>query len=159
MSDDDWVKLAMNDDVTVADLLYRLKQAGYQRRQRRAPPPGRAEPPLRLYWSVRQRRSRPLTRQHHHDVEIMKNKKDKKAEPTRASPTTPLSWSGATSVSGGTADGFEESSKPAKPTTTGGARSKVCDRFITHLQSLSESSSLCLYDVVEYGVVFWEFTE
>ncbi|PON81010.1 hypothetical protein TorRG33x02_232400 [Trema orientale] len=111
---DDWVKLAMNDDVTVADFLFRLRKAGYQRR-RRPPPPSPASPPLELYWSVRQRRSKPLIK--------------KKAEPTRASPTTPLSWSGGTSVSGGgaTIDGFEESSKPAKP--TGGARSKVCDGF------------------------------
>ncbi|XP_062089941.1 uncharacterized protein LOC133796447 [Humulus lupulus] len=107
MSDDDWVKLAMNDDVTVADLLFRLRKAGYERR--RPPPPRQASPPLKLYWSVRQRRSKPLK---------------KKTDSTRASPTTPLSWSGATSVSGGCAiDGFEESSKPVKP--TGGARSKV----------------------------------
>ena len=126
MSGDDWVKLAMNDDLTVADLLSRLKQAGYERRV--PPPPSQeAEPPLKLYWSVRQRRSKPLK---------------KKADSTRASPTTPLSWSGATtSVSGcggaATIDGFEESSRPVKP--TGGARSKVCDSFSTALcpESLS----------------------
>ncbi|KAM6602334.1 hypothetical protein CsatA_021943 [Cannabis sativa] len=111
MSDDDWVKLAMNDDVTVADLLFRLRKAGYERR-RRPPPPRQPSPPLKLYWSVRQRRSsKPIVK--------------KKSDSTRASPTTPLSWSGATSVSGGgcAIDGFEESSKPSK--LTGGARSKV----------------------------------
>ncbi|KAF3954740.1 hypothetical protein CMV_019957 [Castanea mollissima] len=38
-------------------------------------------------------------------------------------PTTPLSWSGATSASGGALDGFEESSRLSKPTES--SRSKV----------------------------------
>ncbi|KAL5576085.1 hypothetical protein UlMin_017784 [Ulmus minor] len=107
MSDDDWLKMAATDDALVARLLLRLNRP----KRRRASSP----PPLQLHWSVRQRRSRGVTR--------LQDYVKKKGESTRASPTTPLSFSGATSVSGGAVDGFEESSKPVKP--TGGARSKA----------------------------------
>ncbi|CAA0827347.1 Unknown protein [Striga hermonthica] len=71
--------------------------------------------PPRQRWSVRQRRSKP--------VSAHGNPK-KPASSHRGSPTTPLSWSGATSFSGGGA-GSEESSRttPIKPSTT--SRSKV----------------------------------
>lgn len=78
----DWVNFAMADDSIVADLLLRLN--------RRQP-----QPSLQLHWTVRQRRSRSLP------------KHAAKPESTRISPTTPLSWNGATSPS-------EESSLPAK---------------------------------------------
>ncbi|KAK7270636.1 hypothetical protein RJT34_25942 [Clitoria ternatea] len=108
MCDDDWVKVAMVDDSLVVDLLLRLH---------RPPPP--PPPSLNLRWTVRQRRSRSLQRHataHH------------KPESTRASPTTPLSWSGATSVSGGgPVDGYEESSRPAKVAVTETSRSKVAN--------------------------------
>ncbi|XP_027342192.1 uncharacterized protein LOC113854994 isoform X2 [Abrus precatorius] len=94
MCHDDWVKVAMADDSLVVHLLLRLH---------RPPPP----PSLHLHWTVRQRRSAP------------RNKPDS----TRASPTTPLSWSGATSASGGAVDGYEESSLPTKLPQT--SRSKV----------------------------------
>ncbi|OMO94472.1 hypothetical protein COLO4_16318 [Corchorus olitorius] len=57
-------------------------------------------PALQLKWSVRQCLSKQALR--------------KKGEPALASPTTPLSWSGGTSVSKGGvgADGSEESSRP-----------------------------------------------
>ncbi|KAL2479069.1 uncharacterized protein Fot_48083 [Forsythia ovata] len=73
--DEEWVKAAMTDDTIVVELLVRLNQSHH-------PPP----PVKQLKWSVRQRRSRPAA---------------VKPAP-RASPTTPLSWSGgATSISGG----------------------------------------------------------
>ncbi|RDY02348.1 hypothetical protein CR513_14199, partial [Mucuna pruriens] len=97
MCDHDWVKLAMADDSLVVDLLLRLH---------RPPPP----PCLHLHWTVRQRRTRST---------------HKKADSTRASPTTPLSWSGATSASGGALDGYKESSRPTKLTET--SRSKVAN--------------------------------
>ena len=114
-SDEDWVKLAMSDDSVVAELLSRL------RRPDKSPPPTALA--LRLDWSVRQRRTRAPTRYHHEDVKT-RTKKTKKemAEPRRASPTTPLSWSGATSLSGGS----EESSKPTRLAGDAAARSKVC---------------------------------
>ncbi|KAJ7962789.1 Major facilitator superfamily domain-containing protein [Quillaja saponaria] len=75
----------------------------------------KSAPALQLDWTVRQRRSKSASRH----VES-----GKKADSTRASPTTPLSWSGATSVSGGGGvDGFEESSLLAKPMES--SRSKV----------------------------------
>lgn len=93
----------MSDDSLVADALLRLRHA-------EPPPPNKSDAsPLKLKWSVRQRRS-------------------KKGDQTRASPTTPLSWSAATSLSlsGGatTVEGLEESSAAAKPSET--FRSKVC---------------------------------
>ncbi|KAK7325282.1 hypothetical protein VNO77_29442 [Canavalia gladiata] len=101
--DDDWVKLAMADDSLVVDLLLRLH---------RPPPP----PCLNLHWTVRQRRSRSVPR---HAAA------NKKADSTRASPTTPLSWSDGTSASGGAVDGYEESSRPTKLAET--SRSKVAN--------------------------------
>lgn len=106
MGDNDWVKLAMDDDSVVVDLLMCLHHS--------TPSPPKREKNskalLPLEWRVRQRRSKPIP-----------HPKAKKPTPT-ASPTTPLSWSGATSVSGG--DGLEESSQspPKRPEST---RSKV----------------------------------
>ena len=110
MSDDEWVKEAMTDDTVVVDLLLRLFQA-------QPPLPKPVQAVLRLGWTVRQRRSKSAPR--HGDSTTKK-----KAEPARASPTTPLSWSGGTSASGGALDGFEESSRLSKPTVS--SRSKVC---------------------------------
>ncbi|KAK9232442.1 hypothetical protein WN943_022688 [Citrus x changshan-huyou] len=109
--EEEWVKTAMSDDSIVVEMLLRLHQAEPRPAPRLAPRKKGAAPVLQLEWSVRQRRSRQKVRR-------------KKGDATRASPTTPLSWSGATSVSGGAADGgFEESSKPSKPIDN--ARSKV----------------------------------
>ncbi|KAH9667281.1 hypothetical protein KPL70_020973 [Citrus sinensis] len=109
--EEEWVKTAMSDDSIVVEMLLRLHQAEPRPAPRLAPRKKGAAPVLQLEWSVRQRRSRQKVRR-------------KKGDAARASPTTPLSWSGATSVSGGAADGgFEESSKPSKPIDN--ARSKV----------------------------------
>lgn len=112
MVDEEWTKDAMTDDSVAALMLLRLKQA--RTRSLLPPPPAPTKPALHLDWTVRQRRSKSAPR--HGDGK-------RKAEPARASPTTPLSWSGATSASGGALDGFEESSQPDKPTD--GSRSKV----------------------------------
>ncbi|KAF5453271.1 hypothetical protein F2P56_028186 [Juglans regia] len=113
MSDDedDWVKNAMTDDSLVADLLLRLNPAPRPPRPPRVPD----RPPLNIDWTVRQRRSK--------SVPTQDEDGNNKTATERASPTTPLSWSGATCASGGEPDGFEESSRPAK--TTNGSRSKV----------------------------------
>ncbi|GFZ17226.1 hypothetical protein Acr_26g0004960 [Actinidia rufa] len=100
MSDEDWVRAAMEDDSVVAELLMRLRRAAPPKRESRSPA-------LPLEWSVRQRRSKPTL-----------HAAKKKEKPT-VSPTTPLSWSGATSVSGA-----EESSRPP-PKRPGASRSKV----------------------------------
>ncbi|ESW22787.1 hypothetical protein PHAVU_005G181100 [Phaseolus vulgaris] len=102
--DDDWVNLAVADDSLVVNLLLRLHHP---------PPPPLPPLSVHLHWTVRQRRSRSVRRHAPH----------KKPESTRASPTTPLSWSGATSASGGNLDGYEESSRPTSLPQT--SRSKV----------------------------------
>ncbi|XP_057724951.1 uncharacterized protein LOC130940736 [Arachis stenosperma] len=114
MCHDNWVKIAMADDSLVVDLLLRLHQAQHP------PPP----PSLNLQWSVRQRRSKCVPRHN-------------KAETTRASPTTPLSWSATTSASGGgaTLDSYEESSRPTKHLHT--SRSKVANPIETALTKKS----------------------
>lgn len=94
--------MAMSDDSLVAEALLRLRHS--------EPKTSVDASPLKLKWSVRQRRS-------------------KKGDQTRASPTTPLSWSGATSLSGGGGSGggattVEESSAAVKPSEP--FRSKVC---------------------------------
>lgn len=95
----------MSDDSLVADALLLLRHSEPK------PPPKKVDAsPIKLKWSVRQRRS-------------------KKGDQTRASPTTPLSLSGATSLSGcggggaTTVEGFEESSAAVKTSET--FRSKV----------------------------------
>ncbi|CAH8353741.1 unnamed protein product [Eruca vesicaria subsp. sativa] len=104
MSGENWTQVAMSDDSLVADALLLLRHS-------EPPPPPKMTDvsPIKLKWSVRQRRS-------------------KKGDQTRASPTTPLSLSGATSLSGGgggatTVEGLEESSAAVKPSET--IRSKV----------------------------------
>ncbi|XP_075523448.1 uncharacterized protein LOC142556088 [Primulina tabacum] len=110
--DDDWVKAAMTDDTMVVELLVRLHHASSTSIRHLKP----AEFPLE--WTVRQRRSKPVS----------VSSTSKKQAP-RASPTTPLSWSGATSYSGGCGGAtslegcLEESSRPSKPSTS--ARSKA----------------------------------
>ncbi|KAF8103393.1 hypothetical protein N665_0188s0330 [Sinapis alba] len=99
MSGENWTRVAMSDASLVAKALLQLRHS--------KPPPS---PPVKLKWSVRQRRSR-------------------KGDQTRASPTSPLTWSGATSFSGGggggatTVDGLEETSVVVKPSEA--FRSKV----------------------------------
>lgn len=106
MSDDDWITLAMADDSLVVDLLLRLHRSLLPTTT--TPPPPRSAVCLQLGWTVRQRRSRSASSSRHLAT-------GKKAEPMRASPTTPLSWSCVTSGSyggggGGAVDGYEESS-------------------------------------------------
>ncbi|VVA91477.1 unnamed protein product [Arabis nemorensis] len=95
MTGGDWIQSAMSDDSLVAEALICLHHSD--------PPPPPPEKivgvsDLKLQWSVRGRRSKSSS-----------SSSRKKGDHTRASPTTPLSWSGATSLSGAV-DGFEESS-------------------------------------------------
>ncbi|KAK6120500.1 hypothetical protein DH2020_045758 [Rehmannia glutinosa] len=115
-ADEEWVKSAMTDDAMVVELLVRLHHAP-------PPPPQPPRPLLKraalpLEWSVRQRRSKSVS---------ANNNPKKPAH--RGSPTTPLSWSGATSFSGGSTGaggvGSEESSQPIPFKLSNTARSKV----------------------------------
>uniref|UniRef100_A0A6N2MD73 Uncharacterized protein n=1 Tax=Salix viminalis TaxID=40686 RepID=A0A6N2MD73_SALVM len=128
--EDEWVHVAFNDDTLVVELLLNLSQP-----EQPPPPPRRrrrrrfagdlakegAVLALSVDWSVRQRRS--SSRQ----VMMTRSKKGSDSSSSRASPTTPLSFSGGTSFSGGGAgDGFDEAttsaSLPAKLIAT--SRSK-----------------------------------
>ncbi|KAI3455266.1 hypothetical protein Pfo_011929 [Paulownia fortunei] len=108
-ADEEWVKAAMTDDTMVVELLVRLHHA---------PPPPLKPAALPLEWSVRQRRSKSVS---------VNNNPKKPAH--RGSPTTPLSWSGATSFSGGSGGaggvGSEESSRPIPFKLSNTTRSKV----------------------------------
>ncbi|KAL6570446.1 hypothetical protein OROMI_014960 [Orobanche minor] len=96
-AEEEWVRAAMSDDMMVVEFLVRLHAT--------APSPPPLKPPaLTLEWSVRQRRSKPTSASG-----------SAKTQSQRASPTTPLSWSGATSLSGGSGGGGEEES--SRPTT------------------------------------------
>ncbi|OVA12894.1 hypothetical protein BVC80_1803g11 [Macleaya cordata] len=127
MGEDEWVNDAMKDDSVVVELLMRLKQSEAAAVAAKIP----VLMMTSLEWGVRLPRSRQVIRCSN-NVQIKKE-----GESTRASPTTPLSWSGGgTSVSGGgggggcvgggatVGDGFEESSKPIKRPSAAG-RSKV----------------------------------
>ncbi|EYU21698.1 hypothetical protein ABFS82_09G087800 [Erythranthe guttata] len=116
-ADDQWIEAAMNDDAVVAEFLVRLRHAPPP-----PPPPPRPKPAalLPLHWSVRQRRSKSISVNH-----------NAKKLAHRGSPTTPLSWSGATSFSGGSAGavggGSEESSRLLPLQISDASRSKVID--------------------------------
>uniref|UniRef100_A0A5B7ANT4 Uncharacterized protein n=1 Tax=Davidia involucrata TaxID=16924 RepID=A0A5B7ANT4_DAVIN len=103
MTTDEWVTAALVDDEVVVKLLFQLKHSSDSHESL----PLKPLPPLllpQLGWGHRQPRSKPVTR--------------KQLEPTRFSPTTPLSWSGG----GGTAspsDGYEESSRASDRSSAG----------------------------------------
>ncbi|XP_031106366.1 uncharacterized protein LOC116011011 [Ipomoea triloba] len=104
MTGEDWVKAAMEDDSMVVEMLLGLSQTVMNKAA------------ATLAWRGRQRRSKPVT---------VSGKKPA----ARASPNTPLSWSGGTSGSGGGAavdGGPEESSRsPSGSKPARNARSKV----------------------------------
>ncbi|PKI31555.1 uncharacterized protein LOC116201760 [Punica granatum] len=126
-AEEEWMELAARDDHVVAELLLRLCRAA----------PSSSKPAAVPGWTVRQPRSggpkkkdndnKRRTKKTQTTKQKQKQKQNQQeedgVEPTRASPTTPLSWSGATSTSGGGADGPEESSRPARPPYN--ARSKA----------------------------------
>ncbi|KAL3655461.1 hypothetical protein CASFOL_001247 [Castilleja foliolosa] len=108
-AEEEWVKAALTDDTMVVELLVRLHGAAAEESAAFRPP----APPLE--WSVRQRRSR----------HVSSNIYPKK-QAQRLSPTTPLSWSGATSPSGGSGGaGDEGSSRPDTHKLLSATRSKV----------------------------------
>lgn len=124
---DDWVVAAMTEDDMVVELLLRLKHAGTVV----ADNPALNLPPLR--WGIRQRRSR-SSRFGGGGGVLVSLKKD--VDSARASPKTPLSWSGGSGSGGGsaspsaaTADGFEDTSRQASCSTSTGSGSKVPSLF------------------------------
>ncbi|TXG62229.1 hypothetical protein EZV62_013592 [Acer yangbiense] len=126
---DEWVRAAMTDDSVVVELLVRLKQA---QAQAAMPVSKSAAAVAALRWGIRQPRSRSSATRCDGAVSQKGGKGGDSGRDSgtssgmmRASPTTPLSWSGggggAVSPSA-TADVFEETSRHQ---TSSGARSKV----------------------------------
>lgn len=118
--EDEWVKSAVYNDSMVIEQLIRLKQEDNNHLMMKQQ---EEQPVLLLQWGVKQPRSRQILRYE----DVGKGKKVIDDELTRASPTTPLSWSGGTSNNSGCAGGGggdEESS-----VRLCNARSKVSNKF------------------------------
>ncbi|XP_022872806.1 uncharacterized protein LOC111391781 [Olea europaea var. sylvestris] len=138
-SDEEWVEAAMSDDVMVVELLLRLKQS-YPLLSVALKPTA-----LPLEWSVRQRRSKPFVT-------------DSTTKPgLRASPTTPLSWSGAASISGGCGGsagivdgGPEESSRSSDPKLSKPPRSEVNGDGEKSMKRSRKKKTLAELQVEEY---------
>ncbi|KAF8407201.1 hypothetical protein HHK36_006328 [Tetracentron sinense] len=113
MGEDEWVKVAMTDVSMVAELLMHLNRS----KAHALLPAKRIAPVVPLQWGVRLPRSRQILR-----CNMVQVKKE--GGSTRASPTTPLSWSGGTSFSAGAGDGYEESSRPANRLSTDRSKTK-----------------------------------
>uniref|UniRef100_A0A1J3GEZ5 Uncharacterized protein n=1 Tax=Noccaea caerulescens TaxID=107243 RepID=A0A1J3GEZ5_NOCCA len=118
---DEWVASALTDDEMVVELLLRLKHAGTVESESN---PAANLPELR--WGIRQRRSRPSRL----GVGVGGYLK-KETDSARASPMTPLCWSGgsgsrgSTSPSAVTADGFEDTSRQSSCSTSTRSGSKA----------------------------------
>ncbi|KAK9130513.1 hypothetical protein Sjap_011000 [Stephania japonica] len=107
--EEEWVEASMADDAVVAELLVRIKQSSAVVKISAAAE--LAWPPL-LEWGARQPRSRCGGGGGGGGVVVGHQSK----ESTRASPTTPLSWSAGTSGSGdgGAAGDWFEESRPSE---------------------------------------------
>ena len=119
VTQDEWVTAALTEDAVVVELLLRLKHAGTVE--------SAAIIPL-LRWGSRKPRSRLGV------GGVLK----KETDSARASPMTPLCWSGGSGSGGSScpsADGFEDASRQSTCSTSTGYGSKVCQRS-------SSSSSL-----------------
>ncbi|KAI4376873.1 hypothetical protein MLD38_014582 [Melastoma candidum] len=109
---DDWLSSAISDDRIVAQLLLRLNHASSSSPSASASTSTSTSSPSLLpppRWGVRHPRSRMAFR--------CDLSPEKKRDPNRNSPTTPLAWStgvgvGGSSSSYGTADGCDESTLP-----------------------------------------------
>ncbi|KAF8080211.1 hypothetical protein N665_0965s0012 [Sinapis alba] len=107
VTQDEWVTAALTDNAVVVELLLRLKHAGTVES---------ANLPL-LRWGSRQPRSRLGV------GGLLK----KETDSARASPMTPLCWSGGSGSGGSscpTADGFEDTSRQSTCSTSTGYGSK-----------------------------------
>lgn len=117
MVKDEWVRAAMMDDSVVVELLVRLKRQTNHVVKSEAEA---AAAPLR--WGIRQRRSRSSRC----DAVSMRRKDaaDSANNSMRASPTTPLSWSGG--GSGAAASPSATADEETSRHQTSAVRSKVC---------------------------------
>lgn len=144
MVKDEWVRAAMMDDSVVVELLVRLKKQTNHVVKSEAEA---AAAPLR--WGIRQRRSRSSRC----DAVSMRRKDaaDSANNSMRASPTTPLSWSGG--GSGGAASPSATADEETSRHQTSAVRSKVCPSLYLLLPS-------CLYLLLfsSSDLIFWSVT-
>ncbi|KAG5401491.1 hypothetical protein IGI04_016098 [Brassica rapa subsp. trilocularis] len=109
VTQDEWVTAALTEDAVVVELLLRLKHAGTVE--------SAANIPL-LRWGSRKPRSRLGV------GGVLK----KETDSARASPMTPLCWSGGSGSGGSScpsADGFEDASRQSTCSTSTGYGSKI----------------------------------
>lgn len=111
---DEWVTSALTDDAVVVELLLRLKRAGTVESANLLP---------LLRWGSRKPRSRLGV-----GVGGVGGLLKKETDSARASPMTPLCWSGGSGSGGSscpTADGFEDTSRQSTCSTSTGYGSKA----------------------------------
>ncbi|KAI3891436.1 hypothetical protein MKX03_020718 [Papaver bracteatum] len=145
----DWVKEAMKDEFIVAELLTRLKMKKHDDSGSSPSSSAGMKTMTSLEWGIRQPRSRQVmircsggsnntnnnqNQNQTTSTATVQIKKEGGGESTRASPTTPLSWStggcgsggggggGGVSICGG--DGYEDSSKLIRQRPTSAASSR-----------------------------------
>ncbi|KFK32588.1 hypothetical protein AALP_AA6G262900 [Arabis alpina] len=126
--EEEWVTAALTDDQMVVELLLRLKHGGTVKSEDNQ---SANLPPLR--WGIRQRRSRPSR------LGIGIGFMKKETDSDRASPMTPLCWSGGSGSGGSsaaTADCFEDTSRQSTCSTSTGSGSKA-------LHGANEITSSC----------------
>ncbi|KAJ0260282.1 hypothetical protein HA466_0065090 [Hirschfeldia incana] len=137
---DEWVASALTDSAVVVELLLRLKHAGTV---------ASASIPL-LRWGSRKPRSRLGA-----GVGVGGGLLKKETESARASPMTPLCWSGGSGSGGSscpsaaTADGFEDTSRQSTCSTSTGYRSKavhVTNEITSYKRSKKQKIFLDLKD-------------
>ncbi|KAL6215057.1 hypothetical protein ACLB2K_014488 [Fragaria x ananassa] len=113
---DDWTRAAMTDDVLVVELLLRLKESRAATSSSPLLQSCFTAKSVLPRWGMRLPRSKAAAAASSSRCEAVwrRSNKSKKDDSTRCSPTTPLSWSGGSGGGSpsGTADGFEESSRP-----------------------------------------------
>ncbi|XP_026411613.1 uncharacterized protein LOC113306913 isoform X2 [Papaver somniferum] len=137
MRKDEWIQSAMTDDTMVAELIMRISSDSYASSLQLNPDTTNnfknitdSETIPLIKWGLRKPRSR-LLPVRYNNRQIIKKENDL----TRASPTTPFSWSPGSSISGASGSGnsgvgsvvdcCEESSRPSIWSSNHNSRSKV----------------------------------
>ncbi|RZC70964.1 hypothetical protein C5167_034112 [Papaver somniferum] len=137
MRKDEWIQSAMTDDTMVAELIMRISSDSYASSLQLNPDTTNnfknttdSEIIPLIKWGLRKPRSR-LLLMRYNNRQIIKKENDL----TRASPTTPFSWSPGSSISGASGSGnsgvgsavdcYEESSRPSIWSSNHNSRSKV----------------------------------
>ncbi|KAI3990687.1 hypothetical protein MKX01_022987 [Papaver californicum] len=142
MRKDEWIQSAMTDDTMVAELLVRISSDSYASSLQLIPDTTNnfkntsdSEIIPLIKWGLRKPRSRLLLMRYNNSIQHHRKIIKQENDLTRASPTTPFSWSPGSSISGGSGSGnsgvgsvvdcYEESSRPSIWSSNHNSRSKV----------------------------------